>query len=87
MNYRAFHKLSYGLYIIASEYEGKKAGYIANTTFQVTSEPPQLAISCHKKNETTDVILKSGIFSVSVLRKKYQYQNNRRLRFYVIVRY
>ena len=69
MKLKAFHKLSYGLYLVASEYQGKKAGYIANTTFQVTSEPEQLAISCHKKNQTTQVILDSGIFSVSVLKK------------------
>lgn len=70
MRLKAFHKFSYGLYIIASEYQGKKAGYIANTTFQVTSEPPQLAISCHKNNHTTEVILSSGVFSVSVLKKE-----------------
>lgn len=70
MKLKAFHKLSYGLYLIASEYKGKKVGYIANTTFQVTSEPAQLAISCHKKNQTTQVILNSGIFSVSVLKKE-----------------
>ena len=70
MKLKAFHKLSYGLYLIASEYKGKKVGYIANTTFQVTSEPAQLAISCHKKNKTTQVILDSGIFSVSVLKKE-----------------
>lgn len=69
MKLKAFHKFSYGLYIIASEFQGKKAGYIANTTFQVTSEPPQLAISCHKNNHTTEVILGSGVFSVSVLKK------------------
>lgn len=69
MDYKALHKLSYGLYIIASQFEGKKAGYIANTAFQVTSSPAQLAISCHKNNNTTEVILKSGIFSVSVLKK------------------
>lgn len=69
MKYKAFHKLSYGLYIIASEFEGSKSGYIANTAFQVTSSPAQLAISAHKDNETTDVILKSKAFSVSVLKK------------------
>jgi len=69
MKLKAFHKLSYGLYLIASEYQGKKAGYIANTTFQVTSEPPQIAISCHKNNQTTQIILDSGIFSISVLKK------------------
>lgn len=70
MNYKAFHKLSYGLFIVASEFEGKKAGYIGNTVFQVTSEPPQIAISCHKKNESLEVIMKSGAFSVSVLKKE-----------------
>ncbi|MDP2337579.1 MAG: flavin reductase [Bacteroidota bacterium] len=70
MKLKAFHKISYGLYLVASEYQGKKAGYIANTTFQVTSDPEQLAISCHKKNQTTQVILDSGIFSVSVLKKE-----------------
>jgi len=70
MDYKAFHKLSYGLYIIASEYHGHKAGYVANTAFQVTSSPARLAISCHKKNDTTKIILDAGIFSVSVLKKE-----------------
>jgi flavin reductase (DIM6/NTAB) family NADH-FMN oxidoreductase RutF/rubredoxin len=69
MNYKALHKLSYGLYIIASEYQGKKAGYIGNTVFQVTSSPVQIAISCHKNNDSSAVILGSGVFSISVLRK------------------
>ena len=69
MKHKAFHKLSYGLYIVASGFEGQKAGYIGNTVFQVTSDPPQLAISCHKKNETTAIILNSGVFSVSVLKQ------------------
>lgn len=70
MKLKAFHKLSYGMYLIASDYKGKKSGYIANTTFQVTSEPPQIAISCHKDNQTTRVILDSGVFSISVLKKE-----------------
>ena len=69
MDYKALHKLSYGLYIIASEFEGKKAGYIGNTVFQVTSAPVQIAISCHKNNDSAAVILQSGVFSVSVLKK------------------
>ena len=69
MRYKAFHKLTYGLYIIASDYNGKKSGYIANTAFQVTSEPSQIGISCHKENLTEDVIRKSGAFSISVLKR------------------
>ncbi len=69
MNYKSFHKLSYGLYIVSSVLEGTKAGYIANTVFQLTSTPPKLALSCHKENDTLRVILESGIFSVSVLKQ------------------
>ena len=58
------------MYLIASEHEGKKSGYIANTAFQVTSQPPQVAISCHKDNFSTHVILDSGAFSISVLKKE-----------------
>ncbi len=70
MDYKAFHKLSYGLYIIATKASGKKAGYIGNTVFQVTSKPPRIAISCHKSNYTTGKIMESQIFSVSVLKKE-----------------
>lgn len=70
MKYRAFHTLSYGLYIVTTEFEGKKYGYIGNTVFQVTSEPPQLVISCHKNNFTTQKIIDSGKFAVSVLQKE-----------------
>lgn len=70
MNYKAFHKLSYGLYIVASEFEGKKAGYIGNTVFQVTSNPAKIAISCHKKNQSAQIILQRKAFSVSVLKKE-----------------
>ncbi len=70
MNIEAFYNLSYGLYIVSSEYNGKKNGYIANTVFQVTAKPPQLAISCNKDNLSAEIIDKSGLFSVSVLHKE-----------------
>ena len=69
MRLRPFHQLTYGIYLIASEFEGQKVGYIANTVFQVTSKPPLIAISCHKNNASAEVIRKAGAFSVSVLRK------------------
>lgn len=69
MNYRAFHKLSYGLYIIATEHEGEKAGYIGNTAFQVTAEPSKIAISSNKNNYSTQKIIDSKKFSLSVLKK------------------
>ncbi len=62
--------MSYGLYLIAAEHNGQKTGYIANTAFQVTSQPPQVAISCHKDNFSTRIILDSAAFSLSVLKKE-----------------
>lgn len=70
MKYKAFHKLSYGLYIIATELNGKKFGYIGNTAFQITSEPSQVLISSHKNNYSTSKILESKKFSISVLKKE-----------------
>lgn len=67
MNASVFKTISYGLYIIATELDGKKNGYVANTAFQLTSEPAQFGISCHKDNLTASMILKRKKFSVSVL--------------------
>jgi flavin reductase (DIM6/NTAB) family NADH-FMN oxidoreductase RutF/rubredoxin len=70
MKYKSFHKLSYGLYIISTCLGEDKYGYIGNTVFQVTSDPSQIAISSHKNNFTTDKIIESEKFSVSVLKKE-----------------
>lgn len=67
MNIESFFSLTYGLYIVSAGYNGKNNGYVSNTVFQVTAEPPQLAISCSKDNLTTGMISRSGKFSVSVL--------------------
>jgi flavin reductase (DIM6/NTAB) family NADH-FMN oxidoreductase RutF/rubredoxin len=69
MNPKAFYKLTYGLYIISSKSADKMNGYIANTAFQVTADPPQMAISCHKDNLSSTIIKESGLFAVSVLKQ------------------
>jgi len=67
MNIEAFFKITYGLYIISSKADDKLNGYVANTAFQVTAEPPQIAISCNKDNLTCELIEQSGQFSISIL--------------------
>ncbi len=67
MKIEPFFKFTYGLYIVSSQYDGKKNGYVANTVFQVTAEPPQLAVSCSKDNFSANIIDKSGKFGVSIL--------------------
>jgi flavin reductase (DIM6/NTAB) family NADH-FMN oxidoreductase RutF len=67
MDRRAFYKIGYGIYIVASGKEGKYGGQIANTVFQVTSEPATVAVSINKQNYTHGLIVASGNFTVSVL--------------------
>lgn len=69
MDAKIFHKVSYGLYVIGSAKDGAYNGQIANTFFQISSEPATVAISINKKNLTHEFIKKSNIFSVSILPK------------------
>jgi len=69
MQIEAFFKLSYGLYVVGTKSGNKLNGYIANTVFQVTAEPAQLAISCSKDNYSAQLIEESGVFSVSILHR------------------
>ncbi|MBW6485161.1 MAG: flavin reductase family protein [Syntrophobacterales bacterium] len=67
MNKKAFYTISYGIYIVASGKDGKFNGQIANTVFQVTSEPATVAVSINKQNYTHELITASGKFTVSAL--------------------
>ncbi|GAH77431.1 unnamed protein product, partial [marine sediment metagenome] len=67
MDLKALYKISYGLYVISSRKEDRLNGQIANTLFQVTAEPPAVAVSINKENLTHQFMEKSRIFSASVL--------------------
>lgn len=67
MDQIAFQKLSYGLYVISSSYNGKDAGCVANTLHQVTSSPAQLAVTLNKDNYTTQIIEQAKRFDGVVL--------------------
>ncbi|MCF6365914.1 MAG: flavin reductase [Bacteroidales bacterium] len=67
MNVEALYNISYGLYIVSSGSKKEGNAYIANTVFQITSEPPLFAVSCNKKNFTSEFIKKFKTFSVSIL--------------------
>ena len=67
MNPKTLHKISYGVYVICSKNGEKINGQIANALFQVTSEPPTIAVSINKQNLTHEYIKKSNFFTVSIL--------------------
>ena len=67
MNPKALYSISYGLYVIGSTKGGKLNGQIANTAFQVCSEPPIIAVAINRKNLTHEFITESKVFAVSIL--------------------
>jgi len=67
MNLKALYQISYGLYIITSIKGDRINGQIANTLFQVTSEPPTIAVCINKGNLTHEFIHSSHVFAVSIL--------------------
>lgn len=60
-------KLSYGMCIVSSEKGGRLNGCIVNTVFQVTPEPPIVAVSVNRQCLTHEYITESKVFAVSIL--------------------
>jgi flavin reductase (DIM6/NTAB) family NADH-FMN oxidoreductase RutF/rubredoxin len=67
MNPKALQKLGYGLYVVCSKKEDKFNGQIANTLFQVCSEPPVVAVAINRQNLTHEFIVRSKVFTGSIL--------------------
>ena len=63
MNDKAMFNLTYGLFVLTAEADGKHNGCIINTAQQVTSKPNRVSIAVNKTNHTHDQILKSGKFN------------------------
>ncbi len=70
MDPNVLHNLSYGVYIVSTHKGDALNAQIANTVFQITSEPVTIAISINKQNLTHEFIQASSHFSVSVLNEE-----------------
>lgn len=67
MELKALFSLSYGLYVVSAQAEGRASGCVANTLAQVTSDPARLSVALNKNNYTTELIRASGRFAAAVL--------------------
>ncbi len=67
MDLTALYSISYGLYVITTRDGERLNGQIANTVFQISGDPPTIAVSINKQNWTNQLIRKSGLFAVSIL--------------------
>ena len=67
MDREAIYKLTYGLFVLTTEAEGKQNGCIVNTVSMLTDNPTRIVVFVNKSNYTEELMRKSGIFNVSIL--------------------
>ncbi len=67
MNIYSLTKISYGMYLVSSKKGERFNGQIANTVFQITAQPPTIAVSINKENLTHEFISETRVFTVSIL--------------------
>lgn len=67
MDKAAMYNLTYGLFVLTARDEEKDNGCIINTAMQVTTSPNRIIVVVNKENYTHDMILKTGVFNVSMI--------------------
>src|SRR5512140_1856157 len=67
MDTSALRQIGYGMYVIGAKKGDRLNAQIANTVFQITSDPPTVAVSINKANLTHEFIKESKAFSASIL--------------------
>lgn len=70
MDNKAARNISYGLFVLTAKDGDKLNGCITNTLQQVTTSPNRVTIAVNKDNFTHDMVLKTGVFNVSILSEK-----------------
>ncbi len=63
----SIRQIIYGMFVITTESNDKINGQAANTVFQLTSEPNQIAVCLNKSNYTTELVLVSKKLIVNVI--------------------
>lgn len=74
MDDKALFKLTYGLFLLTAKEGDKDNGCIINTVMQVAENPIRIAISIIKNNKTCDMISNTGIFNVSSITTKADFE-------------
>ncbi len=64
------YQISYGLFVLTAREGEKDNGCIINTAMQVTTNPNRITITVNKSNLTHDMIMRTGVFNVSVISER-----------------
>ncbi|MBQ1337095.1 MAG: flavin reductase, partial [Thermoguttaceae bacterium] len=70
MNKKAMYNVSYGLYVLTAQKDGRDCGCIVNTVGQVTTEPNQITVAINKLNYTHDLVAETKRFTASVISER-----------------
>lgn len=74
MEQKVLNKLSYGLFVLTANMDGKDNGCITNTAIQVTSDPVVISVAINKANLTCEMIDATKKFTVSVLSEEAKFE-------------
>jgi flavin reductase len=66
-----------GVAVVTSQYQGKDHGMTVNSLTSVSLEPPTILVSLDRDSRTCAMILKSGIFGVTILAADQQHISER----------
>ena len=60
MDNKVFYQMTYGLFLLTAQDEGKDNGCIINTAIQVANNPTRVSIAVIKSNKTNEMIQKTS---------------------------
>ena len=70
MDRKVLEKMNYGVFVVGTQYQGKRIGCVVNSFAQVTSNLPQkFTLTLNRDNETCKALLESGTFAVTLAGK------------------
>lgn len=67
MDIKAMQDLSYGMYVVSTNIDGKNVGCFVNTVTQITAQNPIISVSINKENYTNEALKLNKKFAVSIL--------------------
>ncbi len=77
----ALNKISYGLYVLTTNFDGIDNGCIINTVTQVANNPERIMICVNNANYTCELLKKSKKFNISVLTESAPFEVYKRFGF------
>lgn len=74
MEKNAMYKLTYGLFMLSARENARDNGCIVNTVVQLTTSPNRISVAVNKTNYTHGMIMRTGVFNVSILTERSRFE-------------